>query len=372
MKECHRKGIRLILDFAFNHVGTGFSAFQDCLKNGKASPYFNWFDWYKFPLPKEIPADFQAIDYYQCWWGHASLPDLNYDLERLHPDENYLFDEKDAAVNQPLVDYLMRVVEFWLTEMDIDGFRLDVPNEVPFWFWKKFRQKVKSLKPEAYLVGEIWHNAEEWLGNYFDAVMNYNYFREPMLHYFALQDLSGEKFLAALAGGLHNYGFTDLSLMMNLLDSHDTYRFLEAVNGDERKLKLAVLFQMGWIGVPHIYYGDEVGLRGGGDPDNRRPMNWNYFSDQHLSALHDFYAELLEIRKSHLCLVYGDVRIKLYDELILLERILGEESILIIINNTETTKEYFLPTTCSDLLIKRQISGTIRLEAFEGKVMRRN
>lgn len=371
VKLCHQNNIKIILDFAFNHVGTGFFAFQDCLKHGINSKFFNWFDWYKWPLPNEIPNDFSAADYYQCWWGHADLPDLNYDLARLHPEENYLHDEKDAKVNEPMIDYLLQVAEFWLTEMDIDGFRLDVPNEVPFWFWKRFRCKVKTLKPDAFLVGEIWQNAEEWLGSYFDAVMNYSFFREPILQYFALQNWNSEKFLQEMLTGLHSYGFAGLCLMMNLLDSHDTHRFLETVQGDIKKLKLAVLFQLSWIGVPHLFYGDEVGLKGGDDPDNRRPMNWKFEQEESLKKLHDFYAEMIKIRMENESLIFGDVRIRQTTELLVFERFLPNESILVIINNSAQNRTYYLNDEYENLLDKKRIAQTIRLHPFEGKLLKK-
>ncbi|MDO9577184.1 MAG: alpha-amylase family glycosyl hydrolase [Candidatus Cloacimonadales bacterium] len=371
VQECHKNGISIILDFAFNHVGLGFFAFQECLINGKKSRYFNWFDWYKWPLPKKISANFKAADYYQCWWGHATLPDLNYDLDRLHPEENYIHDINDAKANQPLVDHLLKVAEFWLLEMDIDGFRLDVPNEVPFWFWKIFRDKVKLLKAKAYLVGEIWQNAAEWLGKYFDAVMNYSFFREPVLQFFALQNWTEHQFLQEMMQGLHTYGFYNLSLMMNLLDSHDTYRFLQACDGDMKKLKLALLFQMSWIGVPHLYYGDEVGMQGGNDPDNRRPMNWKFSENPELRNLHDFVQKLISIRKHNRVLIYGDVRIQLTDNvLIKFERILENESFLVLINNSNEMLEYKLDMLCVDIIINQEVSGTISIPAFSGKLLK--
>ncbi|MFO7897125.1 MAG: alpha-amylase family glycosyl hydrolase [Candidatus Cloacimonadales bacterium] len=374
---CQKNGISIILDFAFNHVGLGFFAFQDCLKNGKKSKYFNWFDWYKFPLPQTIPANFKATDYYQCWWGHATLPDLNYDLKRFHPDENGIHNYADAEINQPLLDYLMKVVEFWILEMDIAGFRLDVPNEVPFWFWKIFRQKVKSLKPQAYLVGEIWHNAEEWLDGYFDAVMNYTYFREPVFQFFALQNWTKQQFLAAMIQGLHTYGFYHLSLMMNLLDSHDTFRFLQACNGDLPRLKLALIFQASWIGIPHLFYGDEVGLQGGNDPDNRRPMNWDFSQDQELKDLHDFVRQLISIRSDNPTLIYGELIVRDdYPALIFLERRLADKKILIILNPTKQYQEISLPAgeNYRDLLSKANLSKSgdylmLGLEPESGKIL---
>jgi len=333
--ECHKIGISVILDFAFNHTGVGFFAFQDCLKNGENSKYYNWYDWYKFPLPQKIPQKFDASKYYQCWWGHATLPDLNYDLKRFHPDENAIKDISKAEVNEPLVEHILQVAQFWLAEMDIDGFRLDVPNEVPFWFWELFKSKVKSIKPTTYLVGEIWHNAEEWAPKYFDAVMNYTYFREPVLQYFALQSMNTQQFTKLIMAGLHNYGFYNLSLMMNLIGCHDTYRFLEACGGDHQKLKLTLIFQMTWIGIPHIYYGDEIGMLGAGDPDNRRPMNWNYTEEPESVELQEFIKKLIEIRKNNPELVLGEIEIKeLQDDILCYVRTLKKDKIMVIINNS--------------------------------------
>ena len=378
VKECHENGISIILDFAFNHVGTGFFAFQDCLKNGRKSKYYDWFDWYRFPLPKQIPFDFKASDYYQCWWGHATLPDLNFDLKRFHPEENYIYDIEDAEANQPLINYLLQVVEFWLMEMDIDGFRLDVPNEVPFWFWKLFRNKVKSLKSDAYLIGEIWHNAEEWIGDYFDAVMNYSFFREPVLQYFALQNWSKQQFMKEMMQGLHSYGFYNLSLMMNVVSSHDTYRFLQACDGDIRKLKLALLYQMSWIGVPHLFYGDEIGMKGGNDPDNRRPMNWGFSENLDLQELHDFVQKLIAIRKSNQVLVYGDISIKEnYQDLIFFERKSADKRIFVVINPTAQQKvfsfgsEIHITDLIENLNKNRSInSKNIKLKPFSGKLFK--
>jgi len=336
---CHAAGIRVILDFAFNHVGVGFFAFQDCLKNGVKSRYFNWFDWYRFPLPSPIPDDFKATDYYQCWWGHATLPDLNFDLSRLHPEENYIADEKDAVVNEPLVQYLLEVAEFWVRDMQIDGFRLDVPNEVPFWFWKRFRSRVKSLNPACYLVGEIWHNANEWIGQYFDGVMNYSFFREPVLQCIGLGNWSVERLAATLFQGLRQYGFTAASLMMNLLDSHDTYRFLQASDGDVRRLICAVMLQMTWVGVPHLYYGDEIAMEGGGDPDNRRPMNWQWQQDKRAVALHESIRQLIALRRAHPCLVYGEVRlIKAAGGMLVYSRRLARQEFTIYLNLSDEVR----------------------------------
>ena len=340
VKELHQNGIRVIVDFAFNHVGVGFFAFQDCVKKGEKSKYYNWFDWHKWPLPDEIPEDFDAKDYYQCWWGHSIMPDLNFDLDRKHPEENYIKDQNEANVNEDVVKYILNVVDFWLNEFDIDGFRCDIPNEVPFWFWKIFRQKVKSIKPDAYLVGEIWHNATEWVTQeYFDAVMNYKYFKDPVYDFF-IGNTSAEYFANIIIEGLHKYTLQATQVMMNLLDSHDTFRFLESANGNIAKLKLAVLFQMTFVGTPHIFYGDEIAMMGGYDPDNRRPFNWKFENDEVAVELRNWYKKLIEIRKEHISLRRGNFEfMSANNNVIIYKRILNEKELIIVINNNSGDKK---------------------------------
>ena len=372
--RCHKSGISVILDFAFNHTGIGFFAFRDCLKKGKMSQYYDWYDWYKFPLPQDISENFNAKEYYQCWWGHATLPDLNYDLKRFHPAENEINEISKAEVNNSLVQFLLQVAEFWLQEMNIDGFRLDVPNEVPFWFWQLFKEKVKNIKPQAYLVGEIWQNAEEWIPEYFDAVMNYTYFREPVLQFFAMRNIDTLRFVKTVLGGLHNYGFYNSSLMMNLLGSHDTYRFLEACNGDFRKIRLAILFQMCWIGIPHIYYGDEIGLQGGGDPDNRRPMNWNYYKNTESIELLEYVKRLAAIRKANPVLVTGDLKMIESGELLLFERRTDTRIILVIINNNLQKKQIDLKKNASyfDLVKNKMVKlSKFIIPALSGAILKK-
>ncbi|HNX01746.1 MAG TPA: alpha-amylase family glycosyl hydrolase, partial [Candidatus Cloacimonadota bacterium] len=297
VKEAHEKGIRIIIDVAFNHTGETFWAFRDCVEKGEKSQYWNWYDWKKWPLPNPLPDNFNPKDYYQCWWGVKDLPDLNYDLNLTHPYENAVTDIHKAAPNWPVVDYILDVAEFWLRDMDIDGFRLDVPEEVPFWFWKLFRKRVKSVKPDAYIVGEIWFRATEWVNaEYFDAVMNYAFFKDPALQFFMNRHISASEFDRQIQQGLVVYPIQAAQTMMNILGTHDTYRIREITNGKIEPLKLAIIFQMTFVGIPHIYYGDEIAMMGASDPDNRRPFNWKYESDPIAVGLHDFYRKLIHIR----------------------------------------------------------------------------
>ncbi len=209
-------------------------------------------------------------------------------------------------MNQPLVSHLMDVAQYWIGDMDADGVRLDVPNEVPFWFWKMFHEKVKSIKPDAYIVGEIWSNASDWVGpTMFDATMNYAYFRDPVQKFLGEGRGTAAEFDRLLATGRNAYPTQAVEAMMNLVDSHDTVRFRQQVNGDTKRVKLAKLFAMTYVGAPHIYYGDEIGMMGGGDPDCRRTFLWNWKDDPERVDVHDYVAALARARAAHEALRRG-------------------------------------------------------------------
>lgn len=334
VRKAHAKGIRIILDVAFNHTGETFWAFRDCVELGERSLWWNWYDWNKWPLPKPLPADFKPKDYYQCWWGIKDMPDLNYDLSRPHPQENAVQDISDAVPNASLVEYLMQVVRWWLLEIDIDGFRLDVPDEVPYWFWELFRIEVKKCKADAWLVGELWNNAREWVSpKYFDSVMNYAYFKSPVHELFIQQVITVDEFKYRIMQGLAVYPLPSLKAMMNLLGSHDTWRISELAQSKPDLLRLAILFQMTALGTPHIYYGDEIGMRGAGDPDNRRPFNWDWQSSAEAVNLREYYKTLISLRKSQPLFVDGEFDFDVCSETVLsYHRESGAERLNILMN----------------------------------------
>ncbi|MDY0150847.1 MAG: alpha-amylase family glycosyl hydrolase [Candidatus Cloacimonas sp.] len=330
----HAKGIKIILDVAFNHTGETFWAFRDTVEKGSDSHYWNWYDWKKWPLPKPLPVDFKPREYYQCWWGIKDMPDLNYDLSRHHPEENAIRNIEAATVNEPLITYLLETIRWWLQDIGIDGFRLDVPDEVPFWFWQLFRQEVKSCKPDAWIVGEIWHDAQGWVNaKYFDSVMNYAYFKNPVIEFFIFKLIQQDEFIQRIETGLALYPFHALQAMMNLLGGHDTLRIFELAKGDIARLKLAVLFKMCFLGAPHIYYGDEIALPGGKDPDNRRPFNWDWESSPVASDLRSFYQELILLRRSNLVFSEGSFAfIPTNNGILSFERRLADKTIHVYIN----------------------------------------
>ena len=306
VKDCHDHGIRIVVDMAFNHTGNWHFAFRDAVENGPKSKYYKWYEFHRWPLPAS--RDFEASSYYDCWWGFGLHPNLNYDLKLANADENNIDDVKNATPNMPVVEYVLSVADKWLGEYDIDGFRLDVPNEVPFWFWKLFRERCDSIKDDVWLVGELWGNAGRWIGpQCFDSTMNYKFFRDPVMDFFGKGTIDAATFDLRLSPGRFQYPPQSVAVMMNLIDSHDTIRFLTSA-GSVQRMQLAAMFSMAYVGMPHIWYGDEVGMTGGKDPDCRRPFDWRYEGDTRKQALRDYYGQITRLRRDTPVLSRGEFR----------------------------------------------------------------
>ena len=262
LDRAHARGMRVVLDGVFNHASRGFFQFHDVLENGQQSAYV---DWFVIPDPSQPlnPYDVEAIaagkrkweTNYQCWWDLPALPEFNTD----HPDVR---------------EFLWSVATHWI-EFGIDGWRLDVPEDIDdAAFWREFRSRVRAANPDAYLLGEIWHPAQEWLtGDRFDAVMNYvfnracqGFFGGKLLDTtvkpggYALKPMGAEAFAEQVDEMLALYAPEINEVQFNLLGSHDTPRILSILGGDVARLKMAILFQMTFVGAPCIYYGDEVGM----------------------------------------------------------------------------------------------------------------
>ncbi len=248
----HAKGIKIILDGVFNHTGRGFFAFNDILENGINSPYKNWYHIHHFPVNAYGKGD--AVDYYG-WWNYKSLPKLNTG----HP-----------AVRE----FIYGVAEHWI-KLGIDGWRLDVPNEIDDdSFWEEFRDRVRKINPQAYLLGEIWDADPRWVNDtHFDGLMNY-----PLkvgIFDFLTQKISGEELRRKINTITSIYPKQNLFFMFNLLGSHDTERIFTVLKEDEALVKLAYFIIFTFLGAPAIYYGDEVGLTGEKDPLNRKAFPWD-------------------------------------------------------------------------------------------------
>jgi cyclomaltodextrinase len=335
--KCRANGIRTVLDGVFNHVGTAHFAFEDVVLNGAKSKYASWFNIYSFPVksPKEPN--------YECWWGYGSLPKL-------------------MVQNPDVKKYLFDVIKPWTDR--IDGWRLDVPNEIPHEFWKEFRKYVRSLNPQCYIVGELWEDASPWLqGDEFDATMNYR-FRQSCLDYYAFDKTTTAQFDKQLEATRNLYSKNNNLVMQNLLSSHDTERYLTLCQGEFWRMKLSVLLQMTYIGAPMIYYGDEIGMEGGKDPDCRRCMEWD--PKKWDTELHGLYKKLIKIRQSSPALRRGTFRTLLAENSIktfAFERQLNSHLAYVAINKRGKPVKIEMPVHPLVRTVKDELSG----ETFSAK-----
>jgi cyclomaltodextrinase len=335
LDAAHGRGMRVVLDGVFNHTGRGFWAFHHVLETGGASPYRTWFHFdqealdegrpilaYPGPEPRAgVPVDEPVLAVpsssrdgsaslaglgYRAWWDLPALPKLNTD----DPDVR---------------EHLFQVAEHWL-RFGIDGWRLDVPEEIDDeGFWQEFRRRCRAVRPDAYLVGEIWRVAPEWLtGDRFDALMNYplgeavlafsggsrldlEVVRDHHEYRAHMTPLDGPAFGARLDELLGAYEPAVVNVQLNLIGSHDAPRALTVLGGDTAALRLAVLLLATLPGAPCIYYGDEIGLEGGLDPDCRRAFPWLEAAwDQ---DLHAFVRATLRLRQAETVLRRGTTAI---------------------------------------------------------------
>ena len=355
VNKAHDKDMKIILDAVFNHSGFNFFAFEDLRKNGKDSKYKNWYIYDSLPLQTEIPVNYETFAR-----NIPNLPKLN-------------------TANKEVQDYLLKVTEYWMKNFDIDGWRLDVADEVDPSFWRRFRKKVKSLDKDAYIIGEVWHSGMKWLqGNQFDAIMNYS-FTEAVIDFIARDKIGPSEFDNRLTINRMNYREDIANSLLNLLDSHDTPRILRHCNEDKNKMKLAVLIQMTYPGVPMILYGDELGLTGGDDPDSRRCMPWN--NDQADYNLRDFYKSLIKIRKNNEILQKGDFETFVIEEaknIYSFKRILDSEEIIVIINNNPEKREFSFQSQKNkfvDLLTNKEYKENkekikLNLNPYQGLILK--
>ncbi|MDO3411353.1 glycoside hydrolase family 13 protein [Saccharibacillus sp. CPCC 101409] len=288
IEECHGRGIRVVLDAVFNHSGRTFKPFVDVKENGSDSAYADWFHVREFPVDVK-----DGIPTYETFSFEPNMPKFN-------------------TGNPEVKKYLLEAAHYWIGEIGFDGWRLDVADEVDHRFWREFRTAVKTAKPDAYIVGELWHEATPWLqGDQFDSAMNYP-FTYAVRDFVALGKTDARKFSYSLSKQLARYPLPVSQAAFNLLDSHDTERMLTVADGDKNKLKLAVAIQMTYPGTPCVYYGDEIGLDGGADPECRKCMEWDE-SKQDLD-LRDFYKKMIALRLEHGALRTGRFDILLAEE----------------------------------------------------------
>ncbi len=276
----HEAGIRVIIDGVFNHCGWHFFAFDEVVRNGVNAHYKNWF--YQLEYPVIRPDQGEDIPNYECFAYERLMPKLN-------------------TANQKVREYLCDVCRHWLTLYKIDGWRLDVASEVDDGFWRSFCQAAKEANPDALIIGEVWESAGHWLdGSMFHATMNYD-FRKHCRDFFASGAIDAEGFQARVTNMLMRYRKNLPYVQLNLLDSHDVSRFLSLCGGDKERLKLAVLFQMCFVGIPSVFYGDEQGISGVSEEEYRHHMIWDGDQD-----LYNFYRQAIALRRKYAAFRRGD------------------------------------------------------------------
>lgn len=284
VRRAHALGIRVILDGVFNHVSSDHPFFRDVLEKGRASRYYSCF--YALPETPRLPAAGE-LPGYTCFSYVADMPKTN---------------TADPFLRQ----YFCDVGAYWVRKFDVDGWRLDVANELDDGFLRAFRASVKAAKSDALIVGEVWENATHYLGgDMLDSAMNYD-FRRYCRRFFAEQTVDAETFDTNVSTLLLRYNENALFAQLNLLDSHDVSRFLSLCSGKTERMELAVLLQMTFPGMPCVFYGDEKGLCGESEPEYRRPMAWDASS-----PLEEVYRRMIALRKTHPALRYGSFHTEL-------------------------------------------------------------
>ena len=333
VEACHARRLRVMLDGVFNHCSWRFFAFEDVVRRGAASPYRDWFYHLEFPVVRPESGD--AIPGYECFGYERTMPKLD-------------------TANAQVRDYLCRVGEHWVRAFDIDGWRLDVASEIDDGFWREFRRRVKAVKPDCLLVGEVWETARHWLrGDMFDSTMNYD-LRKHARRFFAEERIDARAFAGRCADMLMRYRRQMIPSQLNLLDSHDVSRFLSLCGGDVRRYRLAALFQLTFPGMPSIFYGGELGATGMREEEYRREMPW-VDGD---AALWHFFRRAIATRRAHPAL-RGDgfrvLRAEPGERLLVYAREGGGEKLTVAINaGAESVR---LPETPANLLWSQGLEG---------------
>lgn len=319
--QVHSRNMYIILDGVFNHCGIGFAPFVDVMEKGGKSVYASWFYPMSYPISKE------SLNYLTCG-GCDYLPKLNYD-------------------NQDVKRFILEVAAYWTKETGIDGWRLDVPFKIKPPFWREFRQVVKNINPQAYLVGEVWREAAPWIkGDTFDGVTNYR-LKDIILDYVLTHVLDGEDFgyeVDTLFSSLRQ----NATGMLNLLGSHDTERILTKLQGNADLLRIALTIQMTLPGIPMVYYGDEVGLTGENDPGCRRCMTWD--ESQWNRQIYQDVSRLISLRQHHHALSHGKPqKLGFYNGVFAYKQQYQNDEVIIVTNPREEVSNIVIPTQSKNI-----------------------
>ncbi|MGI4791015.1 MAG: alpha-amylase family glycosyl hydrolase [Janthinobacterium lividum] len=334
-RELQARGIRTVMDFVFNHTSSKFPKFVDVIQNGQASAYKDWYFIKSYPVHAQDPPNYAA---YGNWWG---MPKLN-------------------MANPQAADYMLNVVDFWKNEVPLAGLRLDDANEVDPSFWRSLRQHVKARDPQTWIVGERWEDASPWLGgDQWDAAMNYP-FMFANRDFFADGKTSASEYSNRLMALYHSYAPQVSRNLMNSLSTHDTPRFLTLCHNDQDLDRLAATVQFTWVGAPCIYYGEELGMLGGADPDNRRGMTWDRATPD--NPMLRYYKQLIHLRRTSRALQSGDPAILMADDqaqTLAFSRTLGNDAAIIAINRSSKTQTLKIPLPQNDAFEALRKTGLI-------------
>lgn len=416
----HEQDINVIVDFSWNHTGSTFWAFEDIKTHQSASKYKDWYEIKSFDDPNTDESEFE----YEGWFGISTLPDIkktrSTSKRQGYPYEGNMYEGPKNHIFSVTRKYLDPNGDGNVDD-GIDGMRLDVAEHVPMGFWRDFRKHVRSINPEFYLVGENWWTSwpdslmdpVPWVqGDVFDAVMHYHWYK-PARHYFHRNetDLDPMKFKKSMDSIFLKYPEHTQRAMMNMSASHDSPRLATSMSNrnkykynasaransqynegpvtdeDYDLVKLFLLHEFTWIGSPQIWMGDEMGMTGGDDPDNRKPLMWpdidfasetnsdysDYKYDQKITRrddIADLIRDLSDLRRSNEVLVYGQYAVEDSDSSILTySRSTLVDSVVVILNMTGHSVNYDLPVG-STLLFTLGDYGDSRLSSRSGLVVR--
>ena len=298
--DAHGLGIRVILDGVFNHCSCRHPFFLDAQENGKDSPYYDWFFW------KEDGS-------YLTFGSVKTMPKLN-------------------TGNPEVIKYFCDVSVMWMRDYGADGWRLDVSDELSHKFLRAFRDAVIAQNPEAIIIGEDWHRAVRYLnGDEYDGIMNYGV-TKACLDLLAFNTIDSKVFRDRVVRLYHTYSIAANQKMLNLLGSHDTDRFLTRVKGDAGRLRTAAAIMFFYPGIPCVYYGDEIGMEGGYDPDCRRTFRWN--EDSWDKETRNLIKKLMKLKKEP-ALSAGTFEVDETDGIITLTRRAAGQTLHLCVNGTD-------------------------------------
>lgn len=304
VEKAHEKGMRVVLDAVFNHVSHDFARFKDVMKKGKKSKYFDWFVIDGEKIRQDPPN-------YACFGDCEYMPKLN-------------------TCNKEVQNYLVDVMLYWMKECDVDGWRLDVSDEISHGFWRKVREAVKSQKSDSALIGENWHNSESFLrGDQFDSIMNYALTKRMMD--FWVDESIDEKQLSDRLNSLYmRYSDVTNNMMFNLLDSHDTARFFTKVNKDRNRLLCAIATLVFLPGSFNLYYGTDILLEGEYDPDCRRTFDFSKLQEKDIIDFQISLKEVLKLKRQP-AIKNGKLKIYSKNDAVVIERASKEQVLRLIV-----------------------------------------